>query len=155
MDFAEKLKKIQGDLTTEITFPQIDRPISCTFTKLKNLDAHVILYGYLLPVFQTVRNLLDNFDAADLANSMGVISVIAEIPKILPQKDFWNMAQMLLKNCLVGEKHEIRDLDSDEFLGQNPFYLYILVFHAVRVNFPFFGILPFLKKKESEKEKKI
>ena len=137
----EGMRDAMGYVDVQVKVPwDSEKVLSCSFRKLKVREAHSVLYGCLLPGIKCLRGAFEAFSAdSKEAGPMAIVESIGDLPDAVSDDKFWSMAETLLIGATV-DRNEISSLDS--FGTDDLFTIYLLVFHAIKVNFPFSKIAP-------------
>jgi hypothetical protein len=132
----EGMRDAMGYVDVQVKVPwDSEKVLSCSFRKLKVREAHEVLYDCLLPGIKCLRGAFEAFSGEGTeAGPMAIVDSIAELPNAVSGDKFWAMAETLLIGATV-DRNEISSLDS--FGANDLFTMYLLVFHAIKVNFPF------------------
>lgn len=59
----------------------------------------------------------------------------AALPKVATFDDIWFILENVMKNAMVNG-HEVGDLNDTDIFDENPLHMYMVVYHAIKGNWP-------------------
>jgi len=104
--------------------------VEYSLTPMRQKVAAHVFHNCLAHVLAAVAQAVTGVDDADK-----MAKFATALPKVADFNDIWFILEHVMKHAMI-DGHEIGDLDNSDIFEEYPHHMYLVVYHAVKGNWP-------------------